>query len=301
VLVGYPVFFRTFSIHTAEWICIDYTLGTSGSGHGYERDPSDDSGGDVDEARVNRLLTERVASKRAREYDKADQLRDELRAMGVEVNDKDRCWRLRGGGQRQRRHGDDRGRKRERATEDRGGSFANDGNFLQDFEEESRHEGNVRQKRGGGRDDDRGGGDGQDGAGDNIRGTDPAAPFKKPSAALDPSKMLGLLQSVAGGGDAEHESKPVEEQTSAPPVAYTAEDANKLAAEAVRAKLMGDMTRHDKLMAKLERVKQSSGGGSGRSKEGGRGKPAGASAAKKTTDSSNEEVVIISELDADGA
>ena len=99
-------------------------LRASGGSHGYERDPSDDGDGDVDEARVNRLLTERVAAKRARDYDKADQLRDELRAMGVEVNDKDRCWRVRGGGNRERRHSDDRGRKRDREPEDRGGTFS---------------------------------------------------------------------------------------------------------------------------------------------------------------------------------
>ena len=276
-------------------------LGPTGGGHGYERDPSDDSGGDIDEAQVDRLLTERVAAKRTREYDKADQLRDKLRAMGVEVNDKDRCWRLRGGGRRARRHGDDRGQKRDRESVDRGGSFANDGSFLQEFEEESRHEGNVRRKRGRGSDDDRADRDGRDGTGDNSRGTDHAAPFKKPSAALDPSKMLGLLQSVAGGGHAEHDSKPVEEETSAPPVAYSAEDANKLAAEAVRAKLMGDMARHDKLMAQLERAKQSTRDGGGRSNDARQGQPAGASAAKLTPTTSNEEIIIISELDADGA
>lgn len=64
-------------------------------GHGYEREG--DSGG-VDESQVDRLLTERVAAKRSREYDTADKIRDDLRAMGVEVADKERTWRVRGSG-----------------------------------------------------------------------------------------------------------------------------------------------------------------------------------------------------------
>lgn len=166
------------------------------------------------------------------------------------------------------------------------GSFANDGSFLQDFEAESRHESNVRQKREGDHGDDR------DRPGGSTREAERAAPFKKP---LDPSKMLGLLQSLAGDA----ESKPAQEHPAAPSVSYTPEDANKLAAEAVRAKLLGDMDRHATLMAKLERVKQGGGNGQGNDR-GQRGQPAGASAAQKAMGASNEEVVIISELDADG-
>lgn len=258
-----------------------------GGGHGYERDPSDGSDADVDEARVNRLLEERVAAKRAREYDKADGLRDELRAMGIEVNDKDRCWRVRGGRGRDRGQGDDRGRKRGRESESRGGSFANDGSFLQEYEAEASHEGSVRQRRGGESDGDRRRRD-RDRPADDGRGADGAAPFRKPSAALDPSKMLDMLQSVAGDADGGQEEKRVPAET------CTSEDANKLAAEAVRAKLMGDMARHDKLMAKLERVKQSSGSDAGREQS------AAGGAAPRATAASTEEVVIISELDADG-
>ena len=139
------------------------------------------------------------------------------------------------------------------------GSFANDGSFLQDFEAESRHEGNVRQTREGGHADDRDEPGGSTREAERPERLNGAAPFKKPSAPLDPSKMLGLLQSLAGDA----ESKPVQEHSAAPSVSYTAEDANKLAAEAVRAKLMGDMDRHATLMAKLERVKQGAGGGQG--------------------------------------
>ena len=207
----------------------------------------------MDEAQVDRLLTERVAAKRSREYDKADKLRDELRAMGIEVADKERTWRVRGSGGRGRgRGGDDRGtngggpdrgRKRERETDERGGSFANDGSFLDQFETESRHEDSVRQKKGGSsRDDEH---DGRDDVGSKSGTTQ----FKKPSAALDPSKMLGMLQSLAGGASEEGGSGDQPAPAADTPSAGTTdaaseysseEDANKLAAEALRAKLMGD-------------------------------------------------------------
>jgi hypothetical protein len=48
------------------------------------------------------VLGQRVAAKRSREFDAADKLRDELRGLGVEVDDKARTWRLRGG---KREHG----------------------------------------------------------------------------------------------------------------------------------------------------------------------------------------------------
>ena len=287
-----------------------------GGGHGYERD-ANDAGGDVDEAQVDRLLTERVAAKRSREYDKADKLRDELRAMGIEVADKERTWRVRGSGGRGRgRGGDDRGtngggpdrgRKRERETDERGGSFANDGSFLDQFETESRHEDSVRQKKGGSSRDDE-----QDGR-DDVGSKSGATQFKKPSAALDPSKMLGMLQSLAGGGSEEGGSGDQPAPAADTPSAGTTdaaseysseEDANKLAAEALRAKLMGDMARHEKLMARVAKLKSGGGGGGGggRSGSAARGGAGGAARPKAAAGKeSNEEVVIISELDAQGA
>ena len=226
---------------------------------------ANDAGGDVDEAQVDRLLTERVAAKRSREYDKADKLRDELRAMGIEVADKERTWRVRGSGGRGRgRGGDDRGtngggpdrgRKRERETDERGGSFANDGSFLDQFETESRHEDSVRQKKGGSsRDDEH---DGRDDVGSKSGTTQ----FKKPSAALDPSKMLGMLQSLAGGASEEGGSGDQPAPAADTPSAGTTdaaseysseEDANKLAAEALRAKLMGDINTKDMNLTESE-------------------------------------------------
>lgn len=60
----------------------------------------------ADVARIEALLAERLQAKRRREFDEADALRDELGAMGVEVFDKRKAWRLaRGGGARAGRQG----------------------------------------------------------------------------------------------------------------------------------------------------------------------------------------------------
>ena len=87
-----------------------------GDGHGYARE-DDGGGGDVDQGRVDKLLTERVAAKRSREYDKADKIRDELRGMGVEVHDKERTWSVRGRGRRERSRDRDDGRGRDRGRD----------------------------------------------------------------------------------------------------------------------------------------------------------------------------------------
>jgi len=59
----------------------------------YVRDPDDD-GSAVDEGAVNALLAERSQCKRARDFDSADAIRDELKAVhGVSVWDKDLMWR----------------------------------------------------------------------------------------------------------------------------------------------------------------------------------------------------------------
>ena len=56
-----------------------------GVGHDYRRD--DDGSAQVDERRVNELLADRLAAKRARDFDTADRIRDELRNMNVQVFD----------------------------------------------------------------------------------------------------------------------------------------------------------------------------------------------------------------------
>jgi cysteinyl-tRNA synthetase len=45
-------------------------------------------GGQLDEARINNLITERNAARKARDFKEADRIRDELKAMGVELEDK---------------------------------------------------------------------------------------------------------------------------------------------------------------------------------------------------------------------
>jgi cysteinyl-tRNA synthetase len=66
---------------------------TGGGGpHDYTRDPSD--GSNVDEARVNRLIEERLTARKTGQFDQADALRDELlNNHGVTVWDKDKVWR----------------------------------------------------------------------------------------------------------------------------------------------------------------------------------------------------------------
>tara|TARA_B100000524_G_scaffold344376_1_gene241577 strand:- start:365 stop:925 length:561 start_codon:yes stop_codon:yes gene_type:complete len=54
--------------------------------------------GDCDEERVNRMLAERLQARITRDFRTADGLRNELRSMGVEVDDKVKTWEVRGGG-----------------------------------------------------------------------------------------------------------------------------------------------------------------------------------------------------------
>ena len=44
---------------------------------------------------VDTLLGQRLAAKKARDFEKADELQDELRCLGVELNDKSREWHVR--------------------------------------------------------------------------------------------------------------------------------------------------------------------------------------------------------------
>jgi len=54
----------------------------------------------IDEAKVQELIAKRQEIQRSRDYEKADAIRDELRAMGVDVFDKQNEWRVRWSGKR---------------------------------------------------------------------------------------------------------------------------------------------------------------------------------------------------------
>ena len=87
------------------------------TGHDYRRD--DNGSVQVDEAKVDEMLAERLQYKFSRDFQSADRIRDDLKAMGVEVIDKTLTWRAvaTGGG-----GGRDRYRDRERDRDrDRGG------------------------------------------------------------------------------------------------------------------------------------------------------------------------------------
>ena len=66
---------------------------SSSSGHGghdYSRSPNDSH--PVDVGRVHSLISARMNAKITRDFDRADALRMELRALGVEVHDRDKLW-----------------------------------------------------------------------------------------------------------------------------------------------------------------------------------------------------------------
>ena len=73
-------------------------MGGGGGGgmmaHGYRRD--DDGSMPVDVERVNTILSQRHTLKMQRDFQTADMLRDQLRGMGVEVQDQEKTWRVRG-------------------------------------------------------------------------------------------------------------------------------------------------------------------------------------------------------------
>ena len=72
--------------------------GGGGGGGGpqweYNRDPEDGpEASEVDVEKVNAMLAERGMAKRARDFDAADRIRDELRReLGVQVDDNMRMW-----------------------------------------------------------------------------------------------------------------------------------------------------------------------------------------------------------------
>lgn len=98
--------------------------GRSLADHDYTRDTSRDNS-NVDEDAVNGLLVERVRAKKRRDFDLADEIRDQLLSeFAVGVNDKDLTWRTgcsssgsgmrRGSGYGTNSIGRERGRRRDR-------------------------------------------------------------------------------------------------------------------------------------------------------------------------------------------
>lgn len=109
--------------------------GGSGGGHDYVRDTSRDES-NVDEATVNRLLSERVDAKRSRDFDTADAIRDQLMSeYSVGVFDRERTWRTgcspSGSGMGGRRGGPQFGQ--DRNGRDRRGGRGNDRRPRKDF------------------------------------------------------------------------------------------------------------------------------------------------------------------------
>eukprot|EP00978_Attheya_sp_CCMP212_P023546 scaffold72447_cov54-Attheya_sp.AAC.3 len=79
-------------------------------GHDYERSPDDDVSVAVDVGQVDALLAERIQHKRRRDYEAADEIRDQLKSeFGVTVWDKEQTWTTNpdsgGGGARHREGG----------------------------------------------------------------------------------------------------------------------------------------------------------------------------------------------------
>ena len=66
---------------------------SSAEEHGYSRDPSDKVDLVADEAAIHSLIADRLQAKRKREFDKADNIRDALLGLGVEVFDRSKYWR----------------------------------------------------------------------------------------------------------------------------------------------------------------------------------------------------------------
>lgn len=58
----------------------------------------DDGSAQVDEAKVTKMLADRLQAKMRKDFASADGIRDGLKAMGVWVNDTERTWKATGGG-----------------------------------------------------------------------------------------------------------------------------------------------------------------------------------------------------------
>lgn len=70
--------------------------GGGGGSSGYRR--GDNGSTDVDAKKVEAMLIARLQMKMRRDYDAADQQREEFKKMGVQVNDKRKTWWAGGGG-----------------------------------------------------------------------------------------------------------------------------------------------------------------------------------------------------------
>jgi len=69
------------------------SYGGGGGRGGYVDDRGGGRGGGGDPDRIQQMVDEREALRRDRDYDKADRLRDELKRMGVNIDDTDNTWR----------------------------------------------------------------------------------------------------------------------------------------------------------------------------------------------------------------
>jgi hypothetical protein len=73
-----------------------FRAATGGAGgHDYSRAAGDTSTA-VDVAKVDEMLAVRISAKKGGDFVTADRIRDELRAMRVQVSDPDRTWRVMG-------------------------------------------------------------------------------------------------------------------------------------------------------------------------------------------------------------
>eukprot|EP00420_Gonyaulax_spinifera_P022343 CAMPEP_0197901832 /NCGR_PEP_ID=MMETSP1439-20131203/52011_1 /TAXON_ID=66791 /ORGANISM="Gonyaulax spinifera, Strain CCMP409" /LENGTH=323 /DNA_ID=CAMNT_0043522817 /DNA_START=3 /DNA_END=972 /DNA_ORIENTATION=+ len=81
---------------SASWHLRGVKLGSEAAGCAMRRERSRSQGGGEEE-RLQRLVDERQEARRARDYDEADRLRENLRGMGVEVNDSELSWKGPGG------------------------------------------------------------------------------------------------------------------------------------------------------------------------------------------------------------
>ena len=52
-------------------------------------------------AEIDQLISERLAAKKERDFDTADRLQEQLRYLGVEMDDRERVWRYKYDGGRQ--------------------------------------------------------------------------------------------------------------------------------------------------------------------------------------------------------
>ena len=80
-----------------RWAATAAATAAAAASHGFMRAPGDTA--PVDEQRIDAILTQRNDAKRARDFETADRLRDQLQAeFNIRVDDKTREWRVMGPG-----------------------------------------------------------------------------------------------------------------------------------------------------------------------------------------------------------